>query len=279
MGLSESKQKYFQMEQDEWRFMGGDLAEGAYNMAEDMACLQSCEQGFSPPTIKLYGWKRPTLTIGYSQQPGKLINLEKARQLDVPIIRRPTGGRVLLHCEELTYSLIAPNDHPLFGGDLKSSMCVISEMLTNCLVKLGCFRDDIQFALPSKSRGQSGPACFSLANHYELTGRGKKIIGSAQRRMKRAFLQHGSLILEFNRPFLNSLLFFKNPRLAQENLIKLTESSISINEYFGQPIPFKQVVKVFKEEFANFLRSRLTPRTLTDRETEYRGQWLEKCVL
>jgi lipoyl(octanoyl) transferase len=279
MELSESKQKYIQMEQDEWSFMGGDLAEGAYNMAEDMACLQSCEEGFSPPTIKLYGWKRPTLTIGYSQQPGKLINLEKARQLDIPIIRRPTGGRVLLHCEELTYSLIAPNDHPLLGGDLKGSMCVISEMLKNCLVKLGCSRDDIQFALPSKSRGQSGPACFSLANHYELTCRGKKIIGSAQRRMKQAFLQHGSLILEFNRPFLNSLLFFKSPRLAQENLVKLTESSISMDEYFGEPILFKQAIKAFKEEFANFLRSRLTPRTLTVRETKYRGQWLEKCTL
>ncbi len=279
MGLSESKQKFFQMKQDEWRFMGGDLAEGAYNMAEDMACLQSCEEGFSPPTVKLYGWKKPTLTIGYSQQPSKLINLEKARQLDIPIIRRPTGGRVLLHCEELTYSLIAPNDHPLLGGDLKKSMCVISDMLIGCLVKLGCSKDDIQFALPSKSRSQSGPACFSLANHYELTCRGKKIIGSAQRRMKRAFLQHGSLILEFNRPLLNSLLFFKSSRLAQENLIKLTESSISIDEYFGKQISFKQTVKVFKEEFANFLQSRLTLGILNDRETEYREQWLKNCEL
>jgi lipoyl(octanoyl) transferase len=279
MRLSESKQKYFNMKQDKWRFMGGDLADGAYNMAEDMACLQSCEQGFSPPTIKLYGWKKPTLTIGYSQQPGKLINLEKARKFGIPIIRRPTGGRVILHCEELTYSLIAPNNHPLLGEDLKSSMCVISEMLTNCLVKLGCSRDDIQFALPSKSGNQSGPACFSLANHYELTCRGKKIMGSAQRRMKRAFLQHGSLILKFDRPFLNSLLFFKSPQLAQDNLIKLTESSISIDEYFGETISFKQAVKVFKEGFAYFLRSRLTPGTLTDRETEYRGQWLEKCEL
>jgi lipoyl(octanoyl) transferase len=279
MGLSESKQKFFQMKQDEWRFMGGDLVEGAYNMAEDMACLQSCEQGFSPPTIKLYGWKQPTLTIGYSQQPDKLINLEKARQLDIPIIRRPTGGRVLLHSKELTYSLIAPNNHPLLGRDLKSSMCVISEMLTDCLVKLGCSRDDIQFALPSKSRSQSGPACFSLANHYELTCRGKKIIGSAQRRKKRAFLQHGSLILEFNRPLLNSLLFFKSPQLEQENLIRLTESSISIDEYFGKQISFKQAVKVFKEGFANFLQSRLTPGMLSDRETEYRGQWLKNCEL
>ncbi len=279
MELSESKQKYFETDLDDWRFMGGGLTEGAYNMAEDMACLQSCEQGFSPPTIKLYGWEKPTLTIGYSQQPNKLINIEKARQLDIPIIRRPTGGRVLLHSEELTYSLIAPNDHPLLGGDLKTSMCIISKMLIDCLVKLGCSKEDIQFALPSKSRGQSGPACFSLANHYELTCRGKKIIGSAQRRMKRAFLQHGSLILKFDRLFLNSLLSFENSQLAQENLMKLSDSSISINEYFGKPISFHQAFKVFKKEFANFLRSELIPRDLTDREKEYIGQWLKKCKL
>ncbi len=279
MELSESKQKYFEANQEEWRFLGGDLAEGDHNMAEDMACLQSCEQGASPPTIKLYGWKKPTLTIGYSQQPSKLINIEKARELGIQIIRRPTGGRVLLHSEELTYSLIAPNDYRLFAGDLRSSMCVISKMLTDCLVNLGCSREAIQFALPSKSRSYNGPACFSLANHYELTCLGKKIIGSAQRRMKRAFLQHGSLILKFDRPLLNSLLFFENSQLAQANLIKLTESSISIDEYFGKPILFQQALKVFKDEFANFLRSKLIPGSLTNREIEYSEQWLKKCRL
>ncbi len=279
MGLSESKQKFFQMDQSDWRFMGGGLAEGADNMAEDMACLQSCEHGNSPPTIKLYGWKNPTLTVGYSQKPNKLINIGKARQLDIPIIRRPTGGRVLLHNQELTYSLIAPNEHPLFGGDIKNSMCVISELLTECLVKLGCSRTDIKFALPTRSRSQLGPACFSLANHYELTCCGKKIIGSAQRRMKRAFLQHGSLILEFNRPFLNSLLFFENSQLAQDNLTKLIESSIAIDEYFGSPILFERVFNVFKDGFSNFLRSELKSGMLTHEEMEYRGQWLKDCRL
>ena len=279
MVLNESKQKKITIIEDEWRFMGGGLNEGDYNMAEDMACLQSCEQKLTPPTIKLYGWGEPTLTIGYTQQPKKLINIERARQLDIPIIRRPTGGRVLLHSEELTYSLIAPIDHPLFGGDLKDSMYVISEMLINSLVKLGFSKESIQFAPPFNSRSQNMPACFSLANHYELTCRGKKIIGSAQRRMKRAFLQHGSIILKFDRPLLNSLLYFKKPQLAEENLKKLIESSISIDEYFGRPISFQKAFKIFKKEFATFLQSRLKSGTLTDREINYRKKWLNNCRL
>ena len=91
MVLNESKQKKITIIEDEWRFMGGGLNEGDYNMAEDMACLQSCEQKLTPPTIKLYGWGEPTLTIGYTQQPKKLINIERARQLDIPIIITENG--------------------------------------------------------------------------------------------------------------------------------------------------------------------------------------------
>jgi lipoate-protein ligase A len=277
MILSESKENYLDSTENGWRFLDGGLGDGAANMSEDMACLMACEQRLCPPTIRLYGWERPTLTLGYGQEATRLINLDKASQLEIPIIRRPTGGRVLLHDEELTYSLISPNDHPVFSGGLKNSMCVISEILTNSLVDLGCSKDDIRFALPVRSKGQSDPACFALANHFELTCQGKKIIGSAQRRMKYAFLQHGSILLNFNRPLLNSLLFFKNEELSQNSLIGLTQSSISLNEYFRRIVSFQHAYAAFKEGFSKFLNTKLVPGILTQEEIKYRKDWLNNC--
>ena len=87
------------------------------------------------------------------------------------------------------------------------------------------------------------------------------------------------IILKLDRPFLNSLLFFEEPHSAQENLIKLSESSISIEEYLGRSISFQYALNIFKEEFANFLKIKMRLGSLSDWEIRFRGQWLKKCRL
>ena len=189
-----------------WRYLDGGLEDGAFNMAADQALLILCNEGKSPPTLRLYGWRKPTVSIGYSTKEFEKIDREYCEKKGIEIIRRPTGGRVLLHASEVTYSLVAPFDQGFFPKGLSKTHYLISETIVICLQKLG-----IRGEVISLSRGEdrdgsfNSPACFGLPNRAEVKVNGKKIVGSAQRRLNRAFLQHGSVLIHFEPEELNKI--------------------------------------------------------------------------
>jgi len=172
-------------------------------MALDEAISEAVRQKSSPPTLRLYGWVRPSLSIGYFQKVSD-INLEYCNLKDYPVVRRQTGGRAILHDAELTYSFSSSKDSPFFNGSLMENYTVISNALLHAL-KLTGIKAQASF-IKKRSNGHRNPACFKTVSFGEITVDNKKVIGSAQKRYKDGFLQHGSIILDFNAEELCSVL-------------------------------------------------------------------------
>jgi lipoate-protein ligase A len=174
---------------DRWRLISDPPLTGAENMATDEAILRRAPvEGL--PALRLYSWTGPTISIGFRQDSAPY---EKS---GLPVVRRITGGRAVLHDAEITYSVAAGSDNPLFSGGITAAYAIISRCVAAALKDAGV---PAEFA-PHASRGaqRSGRdhgACFHTPSRYEVLAGGKKLVGSAQRRFKDVFLQHGSILL------------------------------------------------------------------------------------
>lgn len=165
-------------------------ASGAWNMGLDEALLDDPDGGW---TLRLYRWDQPTVSLGYAQAYEHGFDKLVARRLGIPVVRRPTGGRAVLHSDELTYALTGPVDHgPLSGGISKSYRCIASGLQAG-LRRLGA---DVQIDCSDSMKPpfSKGP-CFGARTRYELSVCGRKVAGSAQRRREGRLLQHGSVLL------------------------------------------------------------------------------------
>ncbi len=179
--------------------------DGRFNMDFDLALLSAAEKGKIPPTLRFYRWKPPTVSLGCNQKAEEEVNTEFCKKVGIGLVHRPSGGGAIFHEDEITYSFTASiSAHPAFA-DLLGSYYVIIEGLIKGLQKLG---------INAKVRGErsAGPEryipCFALSSRHDLVVNRKKIVGSAQRRKKNAFLQHGSIPISFN-PDLIHRIFLK----------------------------------------------------------------------
>jgi len=173
------------------------------NMALDEAISEAVRQKISPPTLRLYCWDRPSLSIGCFQ---KITDIDMAycNKKGYPLVRRQTGGRAILHDAELTYSVSAPSDSPLFRGTLLNNYTVISNALLLALEYQG-LKADVSMSR-RRNINQKNPACFRSVSFGEITMEGKKVIGSAQKRYKDGFLQQGSILLSVDASELSHVL-------------------------------------------------------------------------
>jgi lipoate-protein ligase A len=170
----------------QWRLIYDYPTPGARNMAVDEMLLNT-----GIPTLRLYSWSPGCLSLGYGQQSSD-IDFGRAAAAGWDVVRRPTGGRAILHIDELTYSLALPADDPAAAGSIIESYRRISEALTAGLRHLGV----CPIADRRAERGRiHNPVCFETPSHYEITANGRKLIGSAQMRRKDGVLQHGSMPL------------------------------------------------------------------------------------
>jgi lipoyl(octanoyl) transferase len=173
--------------------------DGASNMAVDEAVLSSYADSVSPPapTLRLYSWSPPALSLGRRQPATGSHDPAYLRAEGIDLVRRPTGGRAVLHEHERTYAVIGSLSRPPFDGGVLDTYERISVALVEALRLLG---------VPAEGEGAGGPAprdpgplgppvCFAHVGAHEITSRGRKLIGSAQLRRRGAFLQHGSLLL------------------------------------------------------------------------------------
>jgi len=200
-----------------WRLILDPLLDGRENMAVDEAVLISSDASREfTPTLRIYGWSAPTLSIGYHQSAAGFADEGGNSPSGLPVVRRVTGGRAVLHDSEITYSIVAPAAHPLFSGGITSAYLVISRCIMSALRDAGINVERVE-ETRSKAAGSDGlasapvlstrrQACFSAPSRHELLVNGKKIVGSAQRRFKNAFLQHGSILFSIDRE-LNGRIF------------------------------------------------------------------------
>jgi len=178
-----------------WRFLNTGKGNAVFNMALDEAMLRLAELPDSSPVFRVYGWEPPAITLGYSQDACVIIDCERCRADGIDVVVRPTGGRAVYHEQEIAYAIIAPIGDSHFGGSVMETYSRISSLLCNALGRLGVQavfkRGSIEH---ERYHFANNAPCFLSVSRYEITCDGKKIIGSAQRRFKRAFLQHGSIL-------------------------------------------------------------------------------------
>jgi len=224
-----------------WRFLNTGKMSSAMNMAIDEAILESVKKKRSLPTIRFYDWNPPSISFGYNQEFSKEIDQKKLKEFGFGYVRRPTGGRAVLHNEEVTYSVIAPISGKL-KGNVQESYSEISLALAQGLKNLGIEVEFEKGELSSHHQRQAENPCFSSSSRFELNYKKKKIVGSAQVRKGNILLQHGSILLHHNQ----SKLAFFLPGI--ENTQKkrfasfLERKTIAINEILPNPKTFHQVV-------------------------------------
>lgn len=169
----------------DWRLiLDGDLP-GHENMARDSSILASLEAGRGVPTVRFYGWSSPTISIGYLQGAAPFTGL------GLPVVRRVTGGRAVVHASEVTYSVAGLIDDPLFSGGVMAAYSVISACIISALRDCGVEADLSR----GEHKDRRSEACFHSPSRYEVLIEGRKLVGSAQRRLRRAFIQHGSILM------------------------------------------------------------------------------------
>jgi lipoate-protein ligase A len=247
-----------------WRLLKTGSHDGATNMAIDEAILMGVAAGISPPTLRFYGWEPPCVSIGYAQRLEDEIDLEACHRLGYSWVRRPTGGRAILHVDELTYSVVAPLQEPRVAGDILTSYRRLSTGLIAGLSALGC--DAVQ-ADPEADRPDAdlSAACFDVPSPYEVMARGRKLIGSAQARRRRTVLQHGTLPLYGDVTRLCQVVALSGAgRVALQGTLR--QRAITLSEVLGRNVSWSEAAAALAGGCAQALNLTLVPGDLSDDE-------------
>jgi lipoate-protein ligase A len=270
-----------------WRLLITPPTDGATNMAIDEAILQALAIGQGLPTLRFYQWNPPCLSLGYNQHYSE-VDQDACARLGYTWLRRPTGGRAILHTDELTYSVVAPLDEPRVLGGIVDSYRRLSAGLLAGLRALGA---DVFQAQQEKVLNPSPSAvCFDTPSNYEITVQGKKVVGSAQVRRRGIVLQHGSvpLIGDLSRIFAclhmpESVLVEANggpspaPGRASAPTSRgapsqadwrdwLLARAATLEQVLGRRVSFDEAAHALTQGFAQALNLHLEPGQLSDYE-------------
>ena len=255
-----------------WYFINSGPCSPSYNMALDEALLDMHSQGEIPPVIRFYEWNPATLSIGYFQSAEKDIDFHALKTQQLGFVRRPTGGRAVLHESELTYSIIVTEEYPNMPATVTEAYRVLSDGLLVGFQNLGL---DAYFSIPDTEEKQAdlkkpkSAVCFDAPSWYELVVEGKKVAGSAQTRQKGVILQHGAILLDLDEEKLLSVFKFSSPEAKERMRRKLPEKAVAINQLTDMEITIPQCIKAFKEGFEQALEIELVPYELTDEQLQY----------
>ena len=260
------------MSKPTWYFINSGACRPSFNMALDEALLDWHSEGLMPPIVRFYGWNPATLSIGYFQNVNKEINMEEVKRHNLGFVRRPTGGRGVLHEHELTYSIIVSEDYPNMPATVTEAYRVLSEGLLIGFQKLGL---DAYFSVPDTDEKKSdlknpqSAVCFDAPSWYELVVEGKKVAGSAQTRQKGVILQHGAILLDLDEDKLVSLFNYPSEEVKKRVRRGLPEKAVAINRLRETPASMEECVEAFKSGFAEGLDVNLEPYFLTNEQVEY----------
>ncbi|WP_309568654.1 biotin/lipoate A/B protein ligase family protein [Paenibacillus sp. sptzw28] len=268
----------------QWRYIHTGSRPPAENMAIDEAMLIAHSEGGTPPTVRFYGWNPPTLSIGYFQRAEREVDLQMVRGRGVGFVRRATGGRAVLHDQELTYSIIVSESYPGVPKSVTEAYRVLSSGLLHGFRKLGL--DAVMVGLAKTDGDSAGipadvsSACFDSPSRYELVVEGRKIAGSAQMRSKGVILQHGSVLLDVDTDLLFDLLRFSSVRAKDRMKQSFKEKAAAINTCLAEkgkpPITIKDAEEAFRDGFAEGLDAELAEDEMTGYEQGLAQRLLEQ---
>jgi lipoate-protein ligase A len=229
-----------------WKLIDSGLNLGFYNMSVDEELLARAQAGENIPVLRFYGWNPPAVSLGRFQKIEDAVNAEACKRHGFDIVRRITGGRAVLHHQELTYSIVSRTDNPLFPHTVLGTYKVIAQGLLAGLKNLGIHAEMVSRAdrlAHLVKKGSKDPACFSSPSWYEIVVNNRKIIGSAQRRLSGAFLQHGSILIGYD-PVLEAEVI---PGGSAAGCVTC------IQQELGRSVSFDEVKQAFMKGFTESL--------------------------
>ncbi len=247
-----------------WRLVESGFADAATNMAVDEAVMLAHEAGLVPPTLRLYGWKPPGVSVGYFQPVQGQIDVDECRRRGYGLVRRPTGGRAILHDDEVTYCVVIRREMLPCKDGVMASYRYLSRGIESGLRRLGLgatLADKRADSVKSPGPG-SAAACFAKTARCDLSLAGRKIVGSAQTRSATTVLQHGSIPLSLN---VDDMFAVMRPgQGARPRAL----AAISLSEGLGRPVTFDEVCKALVVGFQEALGVEIEPGELTPAEVE-----------
>ena len=224
-------------------------------MAIDEALLEAYDPARRSPVLRIYGWKPQAFSIGYSQDPRDELDLDKCRTERIDFVRRITGGGVIFHKSELTYSIVCSKEDLEFSAFSKEAYRMLCSFIVKAYQDLGL---QAEYSLQESTRQSRGWFCFTERERYDILINGKKIGGNAQRRKKSIIFQHGSIPLGSD---INQAL----PLLR--NCLKIDKTKItSLSEALGKDISYNRLKNLLIESFKQTFGVDITEKGLNQRE-------------
>ena len=250
-----------------WRLIRQDVHNIFESMAIDEAIFLHTIKNNTPPTLRFYSTKPAAVSLGYFQDAGREIDLEKCRQDGIDIVRRITGGKAVFHFQEITYCVAAVSGEQIFPKNIAGTYNVISACLACGLSYLG-----IEAHLADGKRKATDidfeSFCFASPSQNELLVEGKKICGSAQVRSGGAFLQHGSLLIDIDHARAAAVMLVPEAGIAG--------STTTLREQLGRAIGADELARVLGGAFEDTLGIKLVDEGLTEAEEELKQQLMAK---
>lgn len=250
----------------QWRLILSPSNNGPFNMAIDEVLLRSCQDHEALPILRFYSWEPACLSLGIAQSIDD-VDLVKLKNNQWDIVRRPTGGKGILHIDELTYSVIASTNHPLMAGGVLPSYQRISSVFIYALKRLGIDADSKELNTPSSLKS-NGPVCFETPSNYEIVYKGKKLIGSAQARKSDGVLQHGSIPLFGDVSRIVTVLRTKDLDAEQIASNNVRSRATTILEAACVPISPEKIISAIIEGFESLFGFSFIENVMSNTETQ-----------
>ena len=250
-----------------WRFLNTGARDCYHNMAIDEVLATISVPHDKRSIFRVYQWQPYAISLGYNQNPNDL-NLAKCKQDKIDVVRRPTGGRAVLHAEEITYSIIIPKESDFFSSEILTTYNRINRGILAGLHLIGVKAELIERPFDEDEKSsvyKDKIPCFSKSAKYEIAYQGKKLVGSAQRRYENSILQHGSILVgNFHLKLADYITALKGPRVEKFRQA-LAEKTISISQILPTKINYEKIAWAIKTGFQQcfdmyFLEGQLTPR-------------------
>jgi lipoate-protein ligase A len=244
-----------------YRFLDTGVKSAALNMAIDEAVLLSHLRGETPPTLRAFAWEHPAISLGRFQDVEREILVESCARRGIGLVRRPTGGRAVLHVNEFTYSMTVSTEYGVPTG----VVAAYSWLAQGIIAALKPFGIHSEVSTNRVSKQQTA-ACFAFSTQADLTSNGRKLVGSAQVWKENSVLQQGTIPLEDGGPLLFSLLRYPSEEERQAALATYQEATASIHR-FAPGVTWEEMRAAFQRGFSQALGVPFEGGSLTE------GEW------
>lgn len=232
----------------------------------DESILEHIHRRESLPTLRLYAWDPPCLSLGHAQ-PFADVDMERVKAHGWEVVRRVTGGRAILHTDELTYSVTGSAEEPVLAGGVLESYNRLAQSLLFAIRELG-LPVEMKEHITEPAALNLNPVCFEVPSTYEITVEGKKLIGSAQARKKHGILQHGSLPLTGDLTRICEALVFKDESARKNAAQRLLARATTVQSVTGVETDWETAAQAFVKGFEAQLGIRFERQQLSQSESE-----------